>query len=204
MKKLKLFWATMILISLILSSKTLNAASVISLEIAPIHHEKMFVLSLKAKGSGMIKIEILDQKQDIIFSQELESILTFEKKYNLELMKKGEYILQIEDELKVTSHSLKLGLDKIEVNNQLIKSFRKPFVKISKVENRVDINWMMSQRGTYRLAVKNKDEYILFEDVAKNEIAIHKSYDISKLKKGKYVFIIENEKRKYFKAIEIE
>lgn len=201
MKNLKI---RMLILSMLFFYNNINASSITSLEIEPINHQKMFVLNLKAKGIGVIKIEILDQKQNIIFSQELESVLTFEKKYNLELMKKGEYILQIEDELKITSQPLKLDLKKVEVNNQLMRSFRKPFVRFNQLEKRVDINWMMSQRGTYKLVVKNQDELFLFEDVAKNEIAIHKSYDISKLKKGKYVLTVKNEKQIYSKTIEIK
>jgi len=202
MKNLKSIIAPLLIV--LFFSNTIFAATVTSFEVTPVYHEKMFVLNVKAQGQGIVTIQILGKEGDVIFSDKLESVSVFEKRFNLESMEEGNYILKIEDEFTITSQPLYLDNKKVEVNDELKELIRKPYVKINNLNKRLDINWVMPKKGNYKMVIQNAEGSFSFEDTIKDKVAIHQTYNLSKIPEGKYFLTIKSNQQTFYKTIELK
>ena len=183
---------------------TSTGTSITTLEILPIQHQKMFLLEFQTQGSGVINLKILNAQEQIIFSEEIASEKSFEKKFNLSELKSGKYALYIEDEYKITTQPLEVSSTGIEMNTQIRKVINKPSVYLNTKHRHLDINWTMNQKGGFSMSLSGKSSTPFFENKLENQKDIHRRYDLSGLIPGEYHLTIKNEDYTYHRTIRVQ
>ncbi|MEM8909525.1 MAG: hypothetical protein AAGD05_16885, partial [Bacteroidota bacterium] len=165
--------------------------------------EKMFVLSLKAKGQGTVSIQFLDEQQHILFSKTIKNTEVFEKKFNLDNLDLGTYTLKVEDELKVTTQPIEVSYEGIEVDYTVRQATFKPYVQLTADNKQLDINWLMQEKGAYRMNIYNDNTDLLYHDTIKEAWKINKRYDLAKLPKGNYYVTIKGGSQTHYHNFQI-
>ena len=189
------------MILFLLGSTQVGATAITSLRIVPIQSEKMFLLSVTAKGEGKVNVQFVDEQARILFSTDLKNKQKFDHKFNLDHLPNGQYKLIIDDELKTTEQPIGIGLGGVEIDPSTRQYLYKPLLKLDRDKQAIDLNWLMAEKGDFHFEIRDEASNILFSDQLTASLAVHKRYDVSAFPKGNYFVTIKGENQVFYKNL---
>ena len=181
-----------------------GATAITSLEIIPIQSEKMFLLSIKAKGQGKVNIQFVDAQAQLLFSTEVKNRERFNHKFQLNDLPNGDYKLIVEDELKSTEQQVNIRYDGVDIDPSTRQHLYKPFVKVNQKNNWLDLNWLLAEKGNFQLKISDEASNVVYTDQIKEAWAVHKRYDVKAFPKGNYYVEIKGNNQVFYRTILVE
>jgi hypothetical protein len=82
----------------------------------------LFKVFYKAPHSNKVKVSILNEKNEVLFSETLRKMDGFVRPYNFDGLPEGDYVIQIEDEFGKQTEKVKYNAGKIEKIVNVTKS----------------------------------------------------------------------------------
>lgn len=146
---------------------------------------KSFVIDNKVWKSNSVDISIQNENGATIYSnhQELET----SKRYSLENLEPGNYIVSISNEIKTVENNITITTDGLFIDFNVNTTY-KPVFNI--LEDNLDINYLAAGVDT-RIYIQKNDDIIYQMDI-NNSLSINKRFNTSKLPPGDYNVIVSN------------
>ena len=129
-----------------------------------------------------MNISLLTQDGEEIYSESIQPAIKRHRKYNLELLPKGNYKLVVSDDLRTVTYAIEIayGAD-IEVSEG-----KTSFIpQVSLTEDKIDIN-LLAQNEKVRISLYDNDGNNLYYENINNSMVVEKRLDISNLDNGDY------------------
>jgi hypothetical protein len=138
--------------------------------------------------SGKAQIVLQEENGEVLYKEQINA-RTYEKRFDVTLLKKGNYVLRIEDDFKIQSTKINLSEEILaevaELYFQPIVSQRQNIIMVSKIAS-----------GSERLIVRIYDEngILIYDDILKGaDYQLGRRYDFSKVPKGVYnIYLASN------------
>ena len=188
---------------ILLFSFTLTGASITSMEIVPVENQKILLLTVETSGSGNIDINIKNSSGRIIYSDQHQSLSSFVKKIHLNDVPNGDYTFELEDELFVNITPFTIDYSNLTVDEANSSLRFKPYIKWDNNNKKLDINWLLKEKGTFKVFIKDDEDKILHRSKIENKLNMAKRYSLTNIEKGQYQVTVINNDRSYSKMFEI-
>ncbi|MFT4533629.1 MAG: hypothetical protein ACJA1A_003543 [Saprospiraceae bacterium] len=146
---------------------------------------KSFIIDKKVWKSNAVDILIENKNGETIYSnhQNLER----SKKYSLENLEAGDYIVTISNEIKSVENKITITKERLFIDFDANTTY-KPVFNILK--NSIDINYFSAGVKT-TIYIQNNGGTIYQMDI-KDSSSINKRFDVSKLPTGDYSVVVSN------------
>lgn len=203
MKRLKISLQILSIALLILINSNVKAASISNLEIEPQAQEKTLMLSFLTKGLGEINIQIVDQNENVLFSEKVNSGNSIQKKFILDNLSLGDYSLEVEDEFKITVQPLTVESNDISVNREFRKTHFKPQIRLTQEGKYLDFDWLMNKEGEVEFSIEDSYSNFSFENKTTVQKLVQKRFDVRQLPKGLYYVTVKNDEHTFYETIRI-
>jgi hypothetical protein len=181
---------------------TLVSANAIAFEDSlKINEEKSFDLVI-SEVSKKTQITLKDKRNNVLYSQTIESGDSFSKSFNLELLPEGEYVVEIEDEIKLKSLSLNVTEEGVVETSTAHKEHFKPVV--SGKGQVVYVTQFSPDRDPLYIAIYDFQNELIHEEILNGEMNLGKKFDFSKSLAGPYRFFLESNGQTYDELVYVE
>ena len=155
-----------------------------------------FAIYIDKFNSKHIKLSLRDTTGFVLYNKNIKSEGAYAKKYDLNNLPKGRYLLDLKDEISSRSYTIVLSDNELTVldNYDLVVSSQenvtvfKPFIS-----NRGDILDLMvfsPELAKHEIRIYNQQYEIIFSEVEDKKMNIEKQYDFSLLESGIYNFVV--------------
>jgi hypothetical protein len=181
---------------------TLVSANAIAFEDSlQVNDEKSFNLVL-SEVSNQTQITFKDKRNNILYSNTIESGESYAKTFNLELLPEGEYIVEIEDEIRTKQMTLVVSSADIVTSEKGQSVHFKPV--ISKRDEVVYLNQFSPSQDPLYVAIYDYKNELLHEETIEGKMDIGKMFDFSKSLPGEYRFFLESNGKRYNHLVYME
>jgi uncharacterized protein YbcV (DUF1398 family) len=193
MRLLKLF-STLALIAIV----SVNTLSATPNDVIVGAATTSITVSLTNINHQTVKVQILNDRQNIISMETLKNKPDGIKNYNMEQMEDGDYsLVVIKQGSRITQpFSIKQGIVFLSEDNKKETYF--PFFKMK--DDKLDVNALATSYGTITVnIIDEEDNNVLTENHTK-VLKVHKRYDLNRLPQGTYTaeVIVNGESFRYF------
>lgn len=143
--------------------------------------EKDGVFSIQYKNSekNNVRVSILNDKKEIIFTEEFRNVTSFKRPYNFSQLAEGEYTIVIEDKNGKQTEKISYQLNKVV-----------SYVHVAQVPNKENKYWLnIANNGTEVLSVRifAEDGTALHEQTLEVTGTLSTVFDLTKIKNNKVV-----------------
>ncbi|MCB0836363.1 MAG: hypothetical protein KDE26_18280 [Bacteroidetes bacterium] len=161
-----------------------------------------FVLYLNNQGGTNVKVSIKDQRNTVLYADELIAEIGAAKKYNMSNLPFGSYIVEIENELAITEHEISLTREGLAITKENVNYFPKPLI----VENGPYADLMFSdiESGPVKVKFFSPDASIIFSETLKSDDLIQRRYNLSQLAAGSYRMTVSANGKLFSKSFRVE
>lgn len=204
MKRLRIILQTVSIAMLMAVNTQLDAASITNLEIETKSQQKVLMLSFLTKGLGEVNIEIIDQNQNVLFTEKVNSGKSIQKKFILDNLEMGNYSLKIEDEFKVTVQPLTVDNSDVFIDREFRKTHFKPQVRLTEEGKYIDLDWLMNETEDAKFIIQAGNSDFSFENKIEDQKLIQKRFDVGQLPKGLYYITVRNNEHTFYETIRIK
>jgi len=162
-----------------------------------------FVIYIDNLNSKRIKISLRDTTGFVLYNKNIKGEGTYAKKYNVNNLPKGRYVLDFKNEMGSRSYTIVLsdnGLTVLDNYELIVSSLEdtvafKPFIR-----HRGDILDLMvfsPELAKHEIRIYDQQNEIIFSEVEDKKMNIEKKYDLSLLESGKYNFVVLSQGQRY-------
>lgn len=156
---------------------------------------KVFALVADDATSTELTIRIFDEKNEILLRDKVTINKVSSKSYNLANLPKGVYQIELEDELFIRKQLVKITKLGLEILEKEERKFFKPYV--SSKEQTIFLNYLAIDNPKVEVNILNNDGVEIYSEKIENQKAIHKIFDLSKLRKGNYSVIVNSNENSF-------
>jgi hypothetical protein len=176
---------------------TINAANV-KLGLTP-NAAKTLTFSLNdIKQETTIKL--IDAEGKMIYTEGITAKEAYIKRFDLGKLEKGNFYLEVENELRVITYDLELGDTAVVIKKRKEKS--KPVFR--EKGSIVFLNLLNLEKKTIRIKVVDSLDRVVFEETVKDEAIVEKVFNFEDAFEDKYTLIVSDNKETYYKNISIK
>ncbi|MCR9289813.1 MAG: hypothetical protein NXI23_20755 [Bacteroidetes bacterium] len=183
-------------------SSALHGAVIFPKSILKEGYAKTAILYLEFDLEKDFEIRLIDEGSTVLLEQNVTSTKSFKKKYNLVNLPDGRYFFEIEDFQTIIIYEIKIERSRLKIKKKKERKIFKP--NISQLGNILNCSMLLLDSSQTEITIFDKNHEILFSETIENQMTIEKSFDLSKLDRGKYFIQIENNHRFFEKAIFIK
>lgn len=180
-----------------LSSIT-TVRAVEDLRIIPSNAEKSLALYLDNVSTQSVSVNIIDRSGIIVFGSEKKVAKRFSQKYNLENLPNGDYTLRVATFTRIIEQPITINNSGVTMNQQEEKIIFKPMIKMN--GQYLEINHLADYK-TVTLKILNDSNQKIYSTSIDNQLKIHKSFNLSKLEKGKYSLVYRVDGKTFYESI---
>ena len=146
---------------------------------------KSFIINHTDWKSSFVDITITNDEGTNIYSNHQE--LDRSKKYSLENLKAGNYVVTISNEIKTIKNNITITEKGMLIDFQADTTYKPVF---NFLNNNIDVNYLSAGVDTKIYIQKN--DIILYKVDIKNSQSINKRFDVSNLPSGDFNIIVSN------------
>ena len=156
---------------------------------------KVSVLNAKAMNfvirnmDGDLEVSIRDLKGYYLYSEKFQKTY-ISKKFDLESLIDGEYIIEIKGQTKIIEMPFKVLANQIEINASSETVFYKPVVQLDNED--VLISIVAGQHEFVEIALYDGQYNLLYSEDIDGEIDLKRTLNISQLMKGEYRLVLKS------------
>src|SRR4051812_44176159 len=121
MKKFYSLLAGVLLCTLLSAHGTKSAAARSSVAVTHASGSSLIKLYYKSEKSGTVEVSILNQKNEIVFSERINEVDYFVRPYNFKELPEGEYTLIVKDESSKSIEKVSYRNEKVEKLIHVVK-----------------------------------------------------------------------------------
>ena len=188
-------------IFLIAGNLTASIPNTLKIEIEA--NQKSIFVSFNNTGEGDILIQIKDDNDAILHTEEVSNQPVFAKKFNLKNLPAGVYYLEVSDELTEVVQPLKISVSNIEMDPTARTKMYKPVFRFQ--NNRLDVDFLAINNNKITISVFGAQNQLVFSEQFENAgKPFGKRFDMDKLEKGKYSIKIAAGNQTYYKTVEVK
>jgi hypothetical protein len=181
---------------------TLVSANAVAFEDSlKVKEEKSFDLTI-SEVSKPTQISLTDKRNNTLFSKTIESGDDFAKTFNLELLQSGEYIIEIEDEVRIKRLVLKVSETSVETGIEGQSEYFKPV--INSKDNVVSVTQFSPAEKPLYVAIYNNMNELVHEETLEGGITLGKRFDFNKSQSGEYRIFLESDGNAYDHLVYVE
>jgi flagellar hook assembly protein FlgD len=150
-------------------------------------------LNVSVKSSGIVilrytaaskanpKVTILDAKKRVVYTEKISGKNSAARVYNITALPEGEYFFEVVENGVKTVKSITYKKEVASVTPLDVK------VTSSSVAGKFDL-LLKNNAGDVNVSIYSKSEGVVYEDAVVSKGSFKRTYDLSKLKEGEYVF----------------
>jgi len=151
-------------------------------------------------ASVQTSLSIVDANGVIIYTERIAKGNIFSKKFDLQNLPEGSYILEVEDALKETIFEFTLNGSEIKIAEKRVNT--KPVFR--KKEGRVFLNLLNLDREEVIIKVYDSENRVVFQEIIADEMLIEKVFNFNDAFKDNYTVRVQNKKDSYFENITVK
>ncbi len=152
---------------------------------APVHissGNKWFIVDKSKTKSPALSVTLREINGEILVQEKIKKTT----KYNLKFIPDGEYIIQVEDDQKLTTQKISISNGAILSKNA--STIYKPYF-IEKKDH-LDMN-LMTQGMPAEITIRNDAGEIISQEKITNEVSVTRRFNTKKLSKEPYYVTVE-------------
>ena len=166
-----------------------------------VNDEKSFDLLL-TDISHSTQITLKDKRNNILFNHTINKGGSFAKTFNLELLPKGEYTVEIENETKIKSMTLVVNDESVFTGDAMTYLIYKPV--LTEKGTVVYLTQFSPQSKPLYVAIYNNRNELIYEETLSGKLDLGKKFDFSKTYDGEYRFYLESNGMTYDHLVYVE
>lgn len=166
-----------------------------------VNAEKSFDLVL-SDVSNSTQITLKDKHSNILFEQTINKGEGFAKTFNMELLAKGDYTVEIEDNTKIKVLTLEVKDNEVVSNSTSLNEIFKPVV--SGKGAFVYVTQFSPDQAPLYVAIYNNRNELIHEETLEGKMDLGKRFDFSKTYNGNYRFYLESKGMSYDQLVYVE
>ena len=162
-----------------------------------IFSDKSFIFKSNDWNKSELTLTIMDQ--DGVYVHE-DTILPTDKgikKYNLQHLPEGDYIVLVRDEHKTAKYEVTVTDNEVSSISEGDATF---LPQVNTTSENIDIN-LMALSKKVKILLTDDNGRILYDEKIKGESTITKRLNIASLQKGNYILKVQVDDSRYVKAI---
>jgi hypothetical protein len=163
-----------------------------------VNAEKSFNLVL-SDISNSTQITIKDKHSNILFTQTINKGEGFSKTFNMELLTKGDYTIEIENGTKIKVLALEVKDNELLSNLTSTHEIYKPVVHGK--GSFVNVSQFSPDQAPLYVAIYNNRNELIYEETLKGKIDLGKRFDFSDTYNGEYRFYLESKGMSYHQLV---
>ncbi len=160
---------------------------------------KSLVLQLEAK-SAATSVRLVDVEGNIIFNDNAENAKAYMKKFDLNALPQGFYILELDDSLRTLTYSVEV--DKNNVNILSKEESLKPVY--TKNENKLLLNFLNVGKKSIEIKVLDSKNNILFDEVVSDTVVLEKVFNFETAPKDTYSIVVKKQNEVYYETFDVK
>jgi len=163
---------------------------------------KVFTLNLKDARTKDYTFQISDVYGSVLLEDKISAKKRFAKIYDLSKLPVGKYEVEIEGDIYIRKQFVEISDYKLEVvGDEEVKIF-KPTIQLD--ENNFALNMFSPEGKTVEVSILDSKSKVVFFENVKNDLTIHKKYDLTELPTGKYIVRIATQRSFFYKEINLK
>jgi hypothetical protein len=166
-----------------------------------VNEQKSFDLVL-SDVSNSTQITLKDKHSNILYEQTINKGEGFSKTFNMELLAKGFYTIEIENETKVKVLTLEVNDNEVVSNLASTNEIYKPVVNGKGAI--VSVSQFSPDEAPLYVAIYNNRNELIYEETLKGKMDLGKRFDFSKSLNGEYRFYLESKGKIYDQLVYVE
>ena len=148
---------------------------------------------------GDASVRIVDDKGNIIYSDNLNKIDTYIKNFNLETLEEGNYLLEVENSMREINYFIEVTKnDAVIVDSE---ENLKPFYK--RQNGLVFLNFMNYDMEEVKITIYDACGRKLFRETIKDSLIVEKAFNFNDAFEGVYTIIIRSDSQTFYKTVVI-
>jgi hypothetical protein len=159
---------------------------------------KLLFVDLSNLQNEKVSVSILDDAQNVLYSETASDVKSFTKKFNLSKLEMGKYTLKVVQNKFKTVQPFEVTVKNVVVNESMRKMNFEPIFKFK--ENKLEVLVPMSENAVF-VTISDKIGTIVFEEKNENAPTFRKKYDLSNLPKGEYLVEVTIEGESFYHNI---
>lgn len=160
---------------------------------ATIEGTRTLVVNFTGWKAPKVHVEITAASGDVVLKEDVRPSATV-RKYNLKNLPEGSYTLIVNDDLRVSAQPFEIDREGVVLSLETETTY-KPV--INNDSDYLDFN-LFAKGNPVNITILDAENNVLFRE-AYRSAAIHKRFDISSFRKGRYTFFCEMGGKQYFK-----
>lgn len=158
--------------------------------------EKSLIFEMEQPSEQTV-VSILDVEGVIIYSEKVADVATYLKKFDLRNLPDGNYILTVEDALKVTI--FEFDIDDTDVSIEERKENTKPVFK--KDGERVFLNLLNSEKEDVKITIYDSENRVVFTETVSDTLLVEKAFNFEKAYEDTYMVVVKNGKNTFYENV---
>lgn len=161
--------------------------------------EKSLIFEMEDPSKQTI-ISIQDAEGVIIYSENVADVATYLKKFDLRNLPNGDYVLRVEDTLKVTVFEFDINDSKVSIAEK--KENVKPVFK--KNGQKVFLNLLNSDKEEVKITIYDSVNRVVFKETVSNTFLVEKAFNFEKAYEDTYRVVVTNGVDTYYENISVK
>jgi len=145
-------------------------------------------------------VSILDIDGVIIYSERVNAVNDYSKKFDLRNLPNGDYILKVEDALKKTI--FEFDIDDSNVLIAARKENSKPIFK--KNGQKVFLNLLNSNMEDVEITIYDSENRVVFDETVVETLLVEKAFNFEEAYDDTYVVVVKNGKDTFYEDIVVK
>lgn len=147
--------------------------------------DQSFSLHLKDMKNERFNIQLSDESGFVFINESVEDQDDYLKFFNLKKLPAGNYMLRVENELKISLQTISINNRKLSIKTSAKKEIYKPSVKFKNPY--LDLNMLHFENDGVAMTIKDKQGYVLHKENIFLSGSITKRFVVTALPYGDYV-----------------
>lgn len=161
--------------------------------------EKSLIFEME-KPSNQTVVSIQDIEGVIIYSEEVADAATYLKKFDLRNLPDGNYILKVEDSLKVTVFEFDINDSDVSIVER--KENTKPVFK--KDGQKVFLNLLNTDKEDVKITIYDSENRIVFKETVSDTLLVEKAFNFEKAYEDTYRVVVKNGEDTFYENISVK
>ena len=156
---------------------------------------KNFAIYMSGVYAEQTQVSLRDGENNVIHEEMLKENELYSKKFNLQQLASGRYILELETETNIERIPLLLTDNELTFLTNEKQLFYKPFMRHD--GNVLDLMHFAPEEASMEMLVTDKYNNVVFKEELKKDIKVERQYDFSAFATGTYYVTVGTQGRQY-------
>lgn len=156
---------------------------------------KLIIVEKNKWKAPVIDVTISEVNGNVLVSESIKQ----STKYNLKYVPDGDYIMEINDDQKISIQRLTISKGFLFSKDSEI--IYKPVIKI--YDDKLDCN-LMTQGNKAMMTIRNSDGQLAHSERINNQVSVTRRFNLKKLEPGNYYFDVSMSGRVFTKEFEVK